>query len=105
MTNEEFEQLLLKLDKKLDKTLNLLTKIAKTLHLLPVTEAEERKIQITQRSNLATAAKINDELNDMQNKTDAESEQLTLSAILERAAQDDNIYEGIIDHDFLGGDR
>ena len=69
MNNEEFEQLLSKIDKKLDKTLNLLTKVAKTLHLLPVTEAEERKIQITQRSNLATAAKINDELNVMQNKS------------------------------------
>ena len=105
MTNEEFEQLLSKLDKKLDKTLNLLTRIAKTLHLLPVTEAEERKIQITQRSNLSTAAKINDELNAMENKTDSGAEQFTLSAILEQAAQDDNIYSGIIDQDFLGGHR
>lgn len=105
MNNEEFEQLLSKIDKKLDKTLNLLTKIAKTLHLLPVTEAEERKIQITQRSNLATAAKINDELNVMQNKSNDGAEQFTLGAILERAAQEDNIYEGIIDQDFLGGDR
>lgn len=105
MNNEEFEQLLSKIDKKLDKTLNLLTKVAKTLHLLPVTEAEERKIQITQRSNLATAAKINDELNVMQNKSSDGAEQFTLGAILERAAQEDNIYEGIIDQDFLGGDR
>ena len=42
MENEEILQILSKLDKKLDKILALNTKIAKALHLLPVTEKEER---------------------------------------------------------------
>ena len=39
--NDEILQYLSKIDKKQDKILNLLTKVAKTLHLLPVTEKEE----------------------------------------------------------------
>ena len=72
--NDEILQYLSKIDKKLDRILNLLTKIAKTLHLLPVTEKEERDIQLTQRKNLTQAAKVNDDLNKMENKP-SESQQ------------------------------
>ena len=50
------------LTKKVDKMVTLNTKIAKSLHLLPVTEKEERELQILQRKNLQLAAKVNEEL-------------------------------------------
>lgn len=103
MTDEEILQKLSKLEKKLDKLLNLTTKLAKTLHLVPVTEAEERQIQLAQRNNLALASKVNTELNIMENKLDEGEGQLTLSTILEKAAYEDNVYDGIIDSDYLGG--
>lgn len=54
------------LTKKVDKLLTLNTKIAKSLHLLPVTEKEERALQILQRKNLQLAAKVNDDLSAME---------------------------------------
>ena len=54
------------LTKKVDKLLNLNTKIAKSLHLIPVTEKEEREIQLLQRKNLQLAAKVNEDLAAMQ---------------------------------------
>ena len=45
-------------EKKLDKLLNINTMVAKALHLLPVTEKEEREIQIQQRTNLKLAADV-----------------------------------------------
>lgn len=68
---EAIQELSNKLDtltKQVSKLLNINTKIAKTLHLIPVTEKEERALQILQRKNLQIAAKVNDELNDMENK-------------------------------------
>lgn len=73
MDNIELTESLDKLHKKLDKLLNITTKVAKTLHLIPVTEKEERAIQILQRKNLEIAAKVNDELNAMENKLDVET--------------------------------
>lgn len=69
---EIIQELSTKLDnltKQVAKLLNINTKIAKVLHLLPVTEKEEKALQILQRKNLQIAAKVNDELNDMENKT------------------------------------
>jgi hypothetical protein len=54
------------LAKKVDKMVTLNTKIAKSLHLLPVTEREERELQLLQRKNLQLAAKVNDDLSAMQ---------------------------------------
>ena len=54
------------LTKKVDKVLALNTKIAKALHLLPVTEKEERALQILQRNNMQLAAKVNDDLSAME---------------------------------------
>lgn len=50
------------LTKKVDKMTSLNTKIAKSLHLLPVTEKEERELQLLQRKNLQLAAKVNEDL-------------------------------------------
>lgn len=72
MDDNEIKDLLGKLTKKVDKLLNINTKIAKALHLIPVSEKEERDIQLTQRTNLQTAAKVNDDLNAMENKTESE---------------------------------
>lgn len=95
--NDEILQYLSKIDKKQDRILNLLTKIAKTLHLLPVTEKEERDIQLTQRKNLAQAAKVNDDLNKMENKP-SESQQS-----LELYTTPQEVYGDILGDDFLGG--
>lgn len=72
MDNEEILQKLSNIEKKVDKVLNLTTKIAKTLHLIPVTEKEERAIQLLQRSNLAIAAKVTNDLDAMENKDSEE---------------------------------
>jgi hypothetical protein len=70
MENEEILQYLSKLEKKIDKVLSMNTKIAKALHLLPVTEKEERDLQIQMRKNLEISAKVNNQLDEMQNKND-----------------------------------
>ena len=95
--NYEILQYLSKIDKKQDKILNLLTKVAKTLHLLPVTEKEERDIQLLQRKNLAQAAKVNDDLNKMENKP-SESQQK-----LELYTTPQEVYGDVLGDDFLGG--
>jgi hypothetical protein len=101
MDNEEIEQLLSKIDKKLDKLLNLNTKIAKFLHLVPVTEKEERELQILQRKNLAQAAKITQELDDMENKPADNSHDLgSIFSVLENAPTAD-VYDDVIGSDFL----
>lgn len=102
MENEEILQILSKLDKKLDKILALNTKIAKALHLLPVTEKEERAIQIQQRTNLNQAAKITAELDNMENKTDENGDKSLGIDIYEKASEND-VYSGIIGDDILGG--
>lgn len=85
-----------KLTKSVEKLLNINTKIAKTLHLLPVTEKEERDMQIIQRKNLAMAAKVNDELNAMENKEE-------LDEYAEVFSIGDNVFSDVIADDFLGG--
>ena len=92
------DELLTKIDKKLDKILNLQTKIAKALHLLPVTEKEERAIQIQQRKNLEQAAKVNQDLNDMENIED--NSPPTLSELFTTKQE---IFDDILGDDFLGG--
>ena len=87
-----------KLTKSVAKLLTINTKIAKTLHLLPVTEKEERDMQILQRKNLAIAAKVNDELNAMENK---EEDDLSEQAF---SIGNANIFSDVIADDFLGGD-
>ena len=87
-------ELLSKIDKKQDKLMNLVTKIAKTLHLIPVTEKEERDIQILQRKNMAQAVKINDELDNMENKSDEVSVLFPTK---------EEVFGDILGDDFLGG--
>ena len=100
MENEEILQQLSKLEKKLDKILNLQTKIAKVLHLLPVTEKEERAIQIQQRTNLHLAQKVSDELDEMSN-INSEPKEISLGINIYDDALPEEIYENIIGNDFL----
>lgn len=77
---EQFSSNFDKLSKKVDRMLTLNTKIAKSLHLIPVTEKEERELQLLQRANLQLAAKVNDDLNAMSPKKDS-LHQLSIGAI------------------------
>ena len=87
------------IEKKLDKLLNINTRVAKALHLLPVTEKEEREIQIQQRTNLKLAADISYALDEMQNKN-----QVSDNGSLTEFVKD--VYIDVIGEDFLaGGDR
>ena len=63
----DIEKQLTDIDKKLTKILNLQTKIAKALHLIPVTPKEEKDLQILQRKNAQLTAQVYDELEKMQN--------------------------------------
>lgn len=70
---EELKKLLIDLNKKADKILNLNTKIAKTLHLVPVTEKEEKAIQIMREKNAKQAYAVTEELSDMKNEQQQDS--------------------------------
>lgn len=96
--NKELMEILAKLDKKVDKMSTLVTKIAKTLHLIPVTEKEERDIQLTQRKNLQIAAKVNDDLNAM--SPDKPEDNTSIFSIYDQAQ---NLFGDVIADDFLGG--
>jgi hypothetical protein len=100
MENEEILQYLSKLDKKLDKILNMQTKIAKVLHLLPVTEKEERALQIQQRTNLNVAQKVSDELDAMSNIS-TDNEMFGLNIDLYKDLSTPQVYEDVIGSDIL----
>lgn len=102
-TTPELQTLLEKLDKKLDKVLTMQTKIAKALHLLPVTEKEERALQIQQRTNLNQAAKITAELDAMENKTDESVKNNIDISLYQDNTPDEEVYAGIIGDDIFGG--
>ena len=70
----EINEKLDKLSRKMDKLVTLNTKIAKSLHLLPVTEREERELQLLQRTNMQLAAKVNDDLNSLSPKSEEVSQ-------------------------------
>lgn len=96
---EDTYELLLKLHKKVDKLNNLVTKIAKTLHLIPVTEKEERDIQILQRTNLQTAAKVNDDLNALEDRPDSSTRSIFSQPEYSAA----ELFNDVLADDFLGG--
>lgn len=99
MTDEELEQRLSKIDKKLDKVLKLETVIAKALHLVPVSEKEERDIQISQRKNAATMQKIQEELAAMEPKKEESDNSLSFNDLVD--ASDAEIYSDVIANDYF----
>jgi hypothetical protein len=76
------------LEKKLDLAL-------KALNLVKVSPEEAKKIQLQQRENMATQAKVNAELDDMENKDKDKSE------LVFNTPQD--IYGDVLGDDILGG--
>jgi hypothetical protein len=76
------------LEKKLDLAL-------KALNLVKVSPEEAKKIQLQQRENMATQAKVNAELDDMENK-DKDKPELVFNT-----PQD--IYGDVLGDDILGG--
>lgn len=86
------------LSKKVDKLVSLNTKIAKTLHLLPVTEREEKEIQLLQRKNLHLAAKVNDDLNAMEPPADI-FPQLSIESL-----QIEGVFSDVLGNDYLNKD-
>lgn len=96
---EQIDSRLSKIERKIDRNTNLLTKIAKVLHLIPVTEKEEREFQITQRTNLQIAAKVNDDLDQMSDSQP--EEKFSPFSQYNFTAQD--IFGDVLADDYLGG--
>lgn len=97
----QITDLILKLEKKVDKLTNIVTKMGKALHLIPVSEKEERELQLLQRSNLANAAKVSADLEAMSPPKQSElPEMLTVFDNFERT----ELFNDVIADDFLGGD-
>lgn len=75
--------------------------MGKALHLIPVTEKEERAIQLLQRANLATAAKVANEIADMSPKKESDiPEMLTVFDSFEN----NELFGDVLGDDYLGGD-
>lgn len=93
MTDEQFNALC----KKVDKILAQQTKILKALHLLPVTEKEERALQIQQRENAGIALKVADDLANM-----AGDKEKAPKSLMEFLYSGD-VYNDVLGDDLLGG--
>lgn len=100
---EQIGSRLSKIERKIDKNTNLLTKIAKVLHLVPVTEKEEREFQITQRTNLQQAAKVNDELDQMSNANTSQDVSGMLKQFPQYELSVQDIFGDVLADDYLGG--
>ena len=97
----DIEEYLTKIDKKLDKILNMQTKIAKALHLVPVSRKEERALQIAQATNAKVALEVADELAAM---SAVENTGLHNALSLDDLyTVDADIYSGVVGNDILGG--
>lgn len=62
-----------RIEKKLDRLITLNTKIAKVLHLIPVTEKEEREFQLRRRENAEIVSKVTSQIMEMEAKKDNDS--------------------------------
>ena len=99
METEEILQQLSKIDKKLDKCLKMVTTIAKTLHIVPVSEKEEREIQLLQRKNAATIQKIQDEIAELDAPTSPKADNLSFDSLF--SASNVEIYNDVLGTDIL----
>ena len=98
MLEPEERELLEKISKNQDKILNMLTKVMKFLHLIPITEKEEKAFQIQQRKNLATIAKVSSDLDEIENKNNNTNDN-NLFGLIEEAGKSDP-YEGLLGDEF-----
>lgn len=99
MENEEILQYLSKIDKKQDKILKLVTMIAKTLHIVPVSEKEEREIQVLQRKNAAVMQKIQEELAELEDHSEKINNSLSIMDLFDASEAD--VYGDVIGDDFI----
>src|SRR5574344_914267 len=76
---DNLTNLTITLTKLVQKVGKLSNATAKSLHLIPVSEEEEKILQITQRKNIQIAAKVNDDLNKIEKKPDADEEYVPFS--------------------------
>ena len=95
----DIEKQLTDIDKKLNKILNLQTKIAKALHIVPVTAKEEKALQLLQRKNSQLAAQVYDELDKMQNP-DGKPDENELNLFSETSFTED-VFGDVVGSDFL----
>ena len=91
-------ELLTNIDKKLTKILNLQTKIAKALHLVPVTAKEEKDLQLLQRKNSQLTAQVYDELEKMSAPKNEAPNELNLFS---DASFQHDVFGDVIAEDFL----
>lgn len=94
--NNEILDKLNKIEKKLDKILSLNTKIAKVLHLIPITEKEEKAFQIQRANNLNISKKVYDELEEF--KKPVESTETTDPFYFSNR----DLFSDVVGNDFLG---
>ena len=99
-TDLDFSERLDKLDKKLDKLTNIVTKIGKALHLVAVTEKEERDIQLLQRRNMELTAKVSEELAAMSPKKELDTPEML--SIFDNFEQSE-LFGDVLGDDLLGG--
>ena len=94
----DLEKQLSDIDKKLTKILNLQTKIAKALHLVPVTAKEEKDLQILQRKNSQLTMQVYDELEKLTNPDQKDDNELNLFS---DATFNTDVFGDVIGSDFL----
>lgn len=103
MEREEIEQYLSKMDKKIDKILKLTTTIAKALHLVPVSEKEEREIQLLQRKNASIIQKVQEEIAALEEVPEDKNSLLNFFDLY--SATESEIYGDIIGDDYIPGGK
>lgn len=101
MEEDKILQNLSKLDRKLDKILKLTTTIAKTLHIVPVTEKEEREIQLLQRKNANVMKTIQEEIANLEENSEKLSNFLSITDLF--GASDEEVYEDVIGSEYFTG--
>lgn len=86
--------------KKQDKILNLLTKIAKTLYLIPANEKELETIRVTRENNLKNASNVYE-------TSEKFKEEDTFKTFLDKdfSFGKNDIFSDVIGNDLLGGDN
>ena len=97
MSEQELTDFVENIDKKLNKILNLQTKIAKALHIVTVTSKEEKALQLLQRKNAKLAEQVYDELEKM---SDTEQHDADMNLFKDVGLNYD-VYSDVVGNDFL----
>ena len=91
---------LAKLNKKIDKLTNIVTKVGKALHIIPLSAKEEMDLQLLQRKNMKIAAEVSMQLEEMSPKDDLDlPKMLTVFDEYEPT----ELFKDVLGSDVLGG--